>query len=93
MGALVVLDVGLSREQRSRLAEHARVVEIPVQLKSHPMVFKAFPYLFRPEGVIVIIDSDMIVTRALSDIVVKAAEGKICVFPDHFTQSDRHFAE
>jgi hypothetical protein len=90
---LVVLDIGLSGAQRSRLEDHASIVEIPVELKTHAMVFKAFPYFFRPSGVTVMIDSDMIVTRALSDILGKAAEGKICVFPDHFTQSRRYFAQ
>lgn len=90
---LVVLDVGLSDAQRSRLERYATIVDIPVELKAHPMVFKAFPHFFRPEGVIVIIDSDMIVTHPLSHILEKAAAGKICVFPDHFTQSERRFGQ
>lgn len=91
VGPLVVLDVGLRHAQRVRLEEHARVVQRPNGL-SRPQ-FKAFPLLLNPEGVIVIIDSDMIVTRPLDHLIDLAAEGKICVFPDHFSQSGRRFEE
>jgi hypothetical protein len=38
--------------------------------------------LLRPSGVVVIIDSDMIVARSLDPILRLALEGKICAFPD-----------
>jgi hypothetical protein len=54
---------------------------------------KAFPRFLDPSGVIVIIDSDMIVTRSLGYIVDRAANGKICVFPDDSSQRARWFKE
>jgi hypothetical protein len=90
-GPLVVLDAGLSHAQRARLEEQARVVQRPDGL-SRPQ-FKAFPMLLNPTGVVVIIDSDMIVTRHLGYIINLADSGKICVFPDHFSQADRWFKE
>jgi hypothetical protein len=85
------MDVGLDDSQRSRLARHATVVRAPSEVP-RPL-FKALPRLFDPKGVIVIMDSDMIVTDHLGRIVEKAAEGKICVFPDHFSQTGRWFKE
>lgn len=89
----MVLDVGLSDAQRARLERNAKVVEIPVEPKTHPVLLKAFPRFFDPTGVVVIIDSDMIVTRSLGYVVDRAASGRICVFPDHYTASNRWFKE
>ena len=54
---------------------------------------KALPLLFDPRGPIVILDSDMIVIDHLGPVVLKATEGKICVFPDHISQTGRWFPE
>jgi hypothetical protein len=56
-------------------------------------LYKAFPRSFEPSGVVAIIDSDMIVTRSLSSIIDEAGNGKICVFPDHPSQTGRWFKE
>jgi hypothetical protein len=88
---LVVLDCGLTEVQRSLLSPHCQLVEMPKQLASNPTLFKPFPYLVKPEGTVVIIDSDMIVTRSLTSILSQAADGKICAFPD--PESDRWFSE
>ena len=90
-GSFVVMDVGLDDAQRSRLERHATVVKAPKDVP-RPL-FKALPQLFNPTGTIVIADSDMLVTDHLGHIVEKAAEGKICVFPDHFTQTGRWFGD
>jgi hypothetical protein len=91
-GSLVVLDTGLRSSQRSRLAKHVRIVELTGDL-SRPWLFKAFPRLFDPSGVIVVIDSDMIVLRSLSNLIEHAWSGKICVFPDPLSQTGRWFRE
>jgi hypothetical protein len=90
-GSFVVVDVGLGRAQRSRLARHGRVVSAPSGV-ARPL-FKALPKLFDPRGAIVILDSDMLVTDHLWPVVLKAMEGKICVFPDHVSQTGRWFPE
>ena len=90
-GSFVVVDVGLEDAQRSRLERHARIVTAPSGV-TRPL-FKALPLLFDPRGAIVILDSDMLVTDYLGPVVGKAAEGKICVFPDHALQAGRWFSE
>jgi lipopolysaccharide biosynthesis glycosyltransferase len=60
---------------------------------SRPWMLKAYPRFFDPQGVVVIIDSDMIVTHSLRYVVDKVMAGKICVFPDHFSQWNRSFKE
>jgi hypothetical protein len=90
-GELVVLDRGLERSQRERLEPHARVVELPPDAAANPILLKPFPQAFDPSGVVVIVDSDMLVVRALDRLVERAAAGSICVFPDPIP--DRWFGE
>ncbi len=90
-GSFVVVDVGLEDVQRSRLARHATVVRAPRGV-ARPL-FKALPRLYDPKGTIVIMDSDMLVTNSLGRVAEKAAEGKISVFPDHYSQTERWFKE
>jgi hypothetical protein len=91
-GRLVVLDAGLSRSQRVRLEEQASVVSVSGDV-TRPWLFKAYPRFFDVRGVVIIIDSDMIVTASLRRVIDYAARGKICVFPDDFSQSARWFKE
>jgi len=91
-GSFVVLDAGLSRSQRLRLEGQAAVTRVPGDV-SRPSLLKAFVRFLDPSGVIVIIDSDMIVTRSLGYIVDRAAKGKICVFPDDSSQGARWFKD
>jgi hypothetical protein len=91
-GPLMVLDLGLTASQRDRLGQHARIVTMPGE-HSRPWMLKAYPRFFDPQGVVVIIDSDMIVTHSLRYVVDKVLAGKICVFPDHFSQWNRSFTE
>jgi hypothetical protein len=91
-GRLVVLDAGLSRSQRARLEEQATVVTLSGDV-SRPWLLKAYPRFFDVRGVVIIIDSDMIVTGSLRRVIDYAARGKICVFPDDLSQSARWFKE
>lgn len=92
-GELVVLDLGLTSPQRTLLGRHATLVEPREGIHQHPMLYKCFPYLLDPRGVIVMIDSDMIVTRKLDYEVRLAEEGKICLFADEDRARARWFAE
>jgi hypothetical protein len=58
---------------------------------SSPLHYKPFPFLLRPQGIVVVIDSDMILTRNLTPVLALAAEGRICTFPD--PEKDRRFPE
>ena len=88
---LVVGDCGLTQRQRDLLAPFCTIYQLPGDLVRNPQQFKAFPYLLEPRGTVVIIDSDMIVTRPLGALLACAAEGKICIFPD--PEKDRWFSE
>ena len=90
-GELVVLDRGLEAGQRARLEPHAQVVELPPDAATNPILLKAYPQAFDPSGVIVIVDSDMLVVAPLDAIARRAADGSICVFPDPIR--DRWFPE
>jgi len=93
VGELVVLDRGLMPAQRALVGDHVTLVELPAALAGRPMLLKAYPHALGASGTIVLIDSDMIVTRPLDDIVACAQKGRICVFPDHRSHRGRWFAE
>lgn len=88
---IVVLDCGLTSKQKDILSSHCTLFESPGDLVQNPTQYKPFPYLLNPEGIVVIIDSDIIVTKSLNHIFTSANEGKICVFPD--PENDRYFSE
>ena len=86
-----VLDCGLSPTQRALLEPQATLVPAPQQLATNPTLFKAFPAILEPDGVVAILDSDLIITRSLSSLFDRAAAGTVCAFPD--PEADRWFAE
>jgi hypothetical protein len=90
---LVVLDEGLTPGQRQRLAPHATLVELPRERLSHPALLKPYPAELSPSGVVVLIDSDMIVTRPLTGPLAAAGDGRIAVYSDHESSASRWFAE
>jgi hypothetical protein len=92
-GEIVLLDSGLTSEQRRRLEPHARVVEAPDEVRETPMLLKSFPHLLDPQGTIAIIDSDMVVTRSLDPIAEQAGAGTVCMFEDIEDQRGRFIPE
>jgi hypothetical protein len=75
-----VLDCGLSDEQRELLGGEAELVPGPRDAPAH--VLKAIAPLAHPADVMVLIDTDMIVTRSLAPLIRRAAEGKVVAFRD-----------
>ena len=90
---LVVLDEGLTADQRARLDPLMRLVELPEGRLGHPALAKPYPHLLDPTGVVTLIDSDIIVTRSLAPALADAAAGKIAAYRDHETTEARWFAE
>lgn len=88
-----MLDLGLDPRQRERLSVTAEVIAPPGELGDTPLLSKPFPALLEPDGVAVVIDSDMIVTRSLDTVVERAEAGAICAIADIPDQRDRWFAE
>ena len=89
---LVVLDQGLRPDQLERLGRHATVVAFASQ-REHPVTAKPFPHLAEGPPTVVVIDSDMIVTGSLRDVLAETGEGRICLFPDHISDRARWFGE
>jgi hypothetical protein len=90
---LVVLDLGLQPEQRMLLAPHVELVSPPPEEAANPFLSKPYPHRLDPQGVVVLIDSDVIVTRSLSTELSLAAEGRIALYPDHPVAQGRWFAD
>ncbi len=89
---VVVLDRGLTARQRELLAPSVTLVDVPAG-HADPYLVKPFPALVDTDGVVVLLDSDMVVTDALEPVLARAANGAICIFPDHPADLDRWFAE
>ena len=93
-GDAFVVDVGLLPEQRERLSRNAEVLTLPPALRGlHPLFAKLTPDVFWSDGVVVLLDSDMVVTSRLDRLVEQAAAGKIAVHPDHEITRGRQFPE
>jgi hypothetical protein len=88
---LVVLDCGLAPGQRAALAPHCTLVVRSRALVHNPQQYKAFPHTVGASGVVVVVDSDLYVTRSLAPFLARAAGGRICVFAD--LEPHRWFAE
>jgi hypothetical protein len=87
---VVVLDCGVRDDQRRLLEPLARLVPWDRSQATNPTLFKPFAVLTEPQGVVVIIDSDVVVTASLEEVVRWAESGNICAFPD--PEHDRWFA-
>ena len=90
---IVVGDCGLTGDQRNALRQYdnIRIISLNIEKVQNPTQYKAFPHIAGAQGIVVIIDSDMIVTGDLSSIIDKARGGKICA--DANPIDDRWFAE
>ena len=72
-GELVALDRGLTTAQRRLLEGHVSLVELPEAPAGSPILLKPYPGQVGASGTIVLIDSDMVVTRSLDEIAALAA--------------------
>ena len=89
-----VLDMGLLPEEREWLTAVADVLTLPPALLGlHPQLAKTTADLFWSSGVVVLLDSDMIVTSPLDRLPEQAAAGRIAVHPDHAITRTRQFEE
>ncbi len=88
---IVVADCGLTASQRDLLRPHCTLVPLSRSDVKNPQQYKAFAYLLRPRGTVAIVDSDIILTDSIDDMLAAARDGKICVFPD--PEEQRWFAE
>ncbi len=82
-----VLDCGLTDAQRDRLAGHATILAPPDD--SPPWLLKAAAPLDNTADVTILIDTDLLVTRPLTDLIASAADGRVVAFRN---ESDRFFS-
>ena len=75
---IVLLDCGLTGEQRELLSSEAELVEAPGD--APPTLLKAVAPLERPADAMVMLDADLVVTRPLGDLVDLAARGNVVAF-------------
>lgn len=91
--AAYVVDVGLTATERERLSTTADILTLPPGYRSlHPLFAKLTPDLFWTDGIVVLLDSDMVVTASFDDLVEHAKAGKIAAHPDHPFTKDRDYA-
>jgi hypothetical protein len=85
---IFLLDCGLDDEQRRLLAAEVELVDAPAD--APPTLLKAIAPLERPARTIVLIDTDMIVTRSLAALIDEASDSRVVAFRN---DTDRHVAE
>jgi hypothetical protein len=88
---LVVVDAGLTYDQRELLADQVTFVSVPPAELSY-FLFVMSPREF-PADVAVLIDADMIVTRHLTELIEMARAGRVVGFVDSPSNSDRFSPE
>jgi hypothetical protein len=83
-----VLDCGLTPQQRELLAPHATLVPAPSD--TPPYLLKTVAPLRHPAEITILIDTDIIVTRPLTELIDTAAAGRVVGFRNN---SDRFFED
>jgi hypothetical protein len=85
---IVLLDCGLTATQRELLAPQVTLVDAPVD--APPTLLKTIAPLERPAETLVLIDTDLIPTRPLTELIDHAAGGRVIAFRNDM---DRWVAE
>ena len=75
---IVLLDCGLTGEQRELLAAETTIVDGPAD--APPWLLKTIAPLRHPADVMVLIDADMVATRSLDPLIRRAADGRVIAF-------------
>ncbi|MGI8461997.1 MAG: hypothetical protein ACR2OC_10240, partial [Solirubrobacterales bacterium] len=85
---ILLVDCGLTTPQRELLAGETTIVPAPEGVA--PYLLKTVAPSAHPARVMVLIDTDMIVTRSLGGLIEEAAQGRVIAFEN---DSDRFVAE
>jgi len=93
-GELVVLDCGLDDAQRRALAPHATLVPLPDGVVQRKTLLKPYVHEVARPGILVWVDSDVIVTQRLEEVATHARSGKLCFHSvDDLNQRSRSFPQ
>ena len=86
---ITVLDLGFTPTQRDSLAHEVDFVTVPGQADLPAYLLKAYPVKLGHQGPMVVIDSDIIVTRHLDPVLAPMSDGHVVVFPDDLVDRRR----
>jgi hypothetical protein len=88
---IFVVDAGLTPEQRQLLGDYVTLVPAPEDVPV--IMLKQLAPMTHPARVSVLLDSDIIVTRPLTELIDAAGSGRIVGFVNNEPNHDRFFAE
>jgi hypothetical protein len=88
---IVLVDAGLLPAQRRLVERHVTVVDAPEG--KHVILLKQHGPTVAPADVMVLLDSDVIVVRSLSELVLDANRGQIVAFMDNGSDASRFFPQ
>jgi hypothetical protein len=88
---IYLLDCGLAPAHRELLAREATIVDGPRD--TPPYLLKTIAPSAHPAEVQILIDVDMVVTRPLTDLVQRAAEGRVLAVKDNLDRFDPDWGE
>jgi hypothetical protein len=88
---MVLVDAGLTQEQRQLIGEHVTLVPAPPGV---PAIFLApVGPIDRPAEVAVVLDADIIVVRPLTPLIGAARSGRLVCFTNNAPNEDRFYPE
>ncbi len=88
---IVVMDAGLTSEQRGLIADHATVISAPEGV--HPVLLAPIGPLEYPARVAILLDADIIVVRPLTELIAASNGGQLVAFVNNEPNHDRFFPE
>ncbi|MGH9027242.1 MAG: hypothetical protein ACRDWD_14170 [Acidimicrobiia bacterium] len=88
---IAVLDVGLAQRTRELLQGECELIQYSADRPLHPYLLYPFAGNLSHNGVMVIVDSDVIVTDTLDPLLAEARNGKICAMAE--VKRNRWFPE
>jgi hypothetical protein len=77
---VTVIDLGLAADQRAVLQTECEFVKPPSDVHRHAWLLEPYACMVRRAKTVVYVDSDIIITAPLDEILVSADSGRICVF-------------
>lgn len=78
---VTVLDRGLSTRQKEAISPHCDIVSLAVDVRN-PCHLTAYPSQLGYRGVVLLIDSDVLVLERLGEAIREAGNGRICMYRD-----------
>jgi len=88
---MVLVDAGLTSEQRRLIGDHVTLVPAPRGV--HAIFLTPVGPMDRPADVAIVLDADVIVVRPLTPLIDAARSGRLIAFTNNEPNEDRFFPE